>query len=141
MSIGSVVVSGTRDLRDASDAGVGERVTGPSQVVSRRRYPRCMYLVGSAPGTQVKKNHPRVDWSGGSCGQAVQGRGAHPGEVGAAPGLVASGQVLQGNRRAARPIRGALVLAAAPLATAAVNTFPGMMAFCCVWQPRRPLEL
>lgn len=36
MSIGGVL--GTPDLRNASDVGVCERVTGPYQVVSRRRH-------------------------------------------------------------------------------------------------------
>lgn len=42
-----------------------------------------------------------------------------------------------GHRRQAWPIRGDLLLAVAPLATAAVNTFPWMLVFCCVWQPHR----
>lgn len=50
------------------------------------------------------------------------------------PGRVAVGQVLGDKRPRAGLV---LSLAGAALASAAANTFPWTLVFCCVWQPQR----
>ena len=129
------------------EAGWCEKVTGPTEVASRSRHLFCSggsrYMGGLArSGPSLWRNTcETISMSVGLVFTVARlcikdqnhypKGGNTPAASGPWPGAVG------GHRRQAWPIRGDLLLAVAPLATAAVNTFPWMLVFCCVWQPHR----